>query len=137
MSFEQKNTWTYLVLAIVIPAIYFATILGQVPGTPVGEIDFIVPMITAIGLAIVISIVGSIAVSIVTRSYVTDERDKHVNRRGDSVGFAVLGALVIGPLALAMLEAEPFWIANSIYCAEVLAAIVASIVKLVAYRKGV
>ncbi len=137
MSFEQKNTWTYLVLAVVIPAIYFATILGQVPSTPVGEIDFIVPMITAIGLAIVISIVGSIAVSIVSRSYVTDERDKHVNRRGDSVGFAVLGALVIGPLALAMLEVAPFWIANSIYLAEVLAAIVASIVKLVAYRKGV
>ncbi len=137
MSFEQKNTWTYLVLAVVIPAVYFATILGQVPSTPVGEIDFIVPMITAIGLAIVISIIGSIAVSIVTRSYVTDERDKHINRRGDSVGFAVLGALVIGPLALAMLEVEPFWIANSIYLAEVLAAIVASIVKLVAYRKGV
>jgi hypothetical protein len=137
MSFEQKNTWTYLVLAVVIPAIYFAIILGQVPSTPVGEIDFIVPMIAAIGLAIVISIVGSIAVSIVSRSYVTDERDKHVNRRGDSVGFAVLGVLVIGPLALAMLEVEPFWIANSIYLAEVLAAIVASVVKLVAYRKGV
>lgn len=137
MSFEEKNTWTYLVLAVVIPVIYFATILGQVPSTPVGEIDFIVPMIMAIGLAIVIAIVGSIAVSIVSRTDVTDERDKLINRRGDAIGFGVLGSLVIVPLALAMLEVAPFWIANSIYLAEVLAAIVASIVKLVAYRKGV
>ncbi len=137
MSFEQKNTWTYLVLAVVIPAVYFTTIIGQVASTPLGEIDFIIPMITAIGLSIAISIVGSIAVSIVSRSSVTDERDKHVARRGDSVGYVVLGALAIGPLALAMLEAEPFWIANAIYLAEVVAAIVASAVKLVSYRKGV
>ena len=136
MSFEEKNIWVYLGLAVVIPVVYFATILSQVMTTPVGDIDYIIPMIGAIALAIVIAIVGSIAVSIASGSYLKDERDKQISRRGDAVGLSVLGTLAIVPLAFAMLEIAPFWIANSIYFAEVVAAIVASAVKLAAYRQG-
>ncbi len=42
----------------------------------------------------------------------------------------------LGGLALAMLRAEPFWIANAIYLGFFLSAILGSIAKIVAYRRG-
>jgi len=46
----------------------------------------------------------------------------------------VIGAL--GALILAWMEAPHFWIANVIYLAFVLQAILSSVAKLVAYRRG-
>jgi hypothetical protein len=65
-----------------------------------------------------------------------DERDSHIERLGNSVFGIALSSLVIGPLALAMLEREHFWIANSLYAALVIAGLIAAVVKVVAYRKG-
>ena len=47
----------------------------------------------------------------------------------------MLGAL--GALVLAMIEGDGFWIANTVYLCFVLSAILSSITKLVAYRRGV
>jgi hypothetical protein len=41
-----------------------------------------------------------------------------------------------GPLVLAMVGADQFWIANSLYVAYALTAVIGSAVKLVAYRRG-
>jgi hypothetical protein len=40
------------------------------------------------------------------------------------------------PFGLAMAEGDHFWIANAIYLAFVLSALTASVVKIVAYRRG-
>jgi hypothetical protein len=48
----------------------------------------------------------------------------------------VLGVLTVGPLGLAMAEADHFWIANAIYLAAAFANVVSTSVKLVAYRRG-
>ena len=40
------------------------------------------------------------------------------------------------PLLLTMAEVDYFWIANSLYLAFIIAAVVGAVVKLVAYRRG-
>jgi drug/metabolite transporter (DMT)-like permease len=138
MSFDEKNWWVYAALAVIVPAIYFATVLGQIQATPVTEIEYQRPMLTAIGAAIGLSIVASIAIAVASPRGVakTDQRDRDINRLGEHVGGLFLGVAMVPPFALAMLEFDHFWIANAMYLAFTLAALVGSVVKLVVYRRG-
>ena len=66
----------------------------------------------------------------------TDERDKDINRRGELVGYYVSSVGVVGVLALAMLRYDQFWIANALYLSFALGTLVASVAKIVTYRRG-
>ena len=138
MSFEEKNTWIYGLTAVLGGLAYAVIVGSQIPTTPVAEIDYVVPMIAAIAGAIILSIVAIIIVSVAapTEADKRDERDRLVNARGDQVGFYVMSILALVPLGLAFAEAEHFWIANSLYASFVITAIVSSLVKIAAYRRG-
>jgi hypothetical protein len=92
----------------------------------------------AIGASIIASIVIHIIVSIASPKDADkrDARDKQIDRRGELVGrwFVIAGALAA--LVLAMLQLPHFWIANVIYLGFVLSAILASVAKIVFYRRG-
>ena len=140
MSYEEKGTWIYLVVAVVGYTVYLSLVLPQVvAGVPVTDVDYVPVMLWTIGGAIVVTIVLRILVEIVFPSESTkgDVRDREIDRLGTRVGssFIVIGAL--GALVLAMLEADWFWIANVIYLCFVLSALLESITRLVAYRRGV
>jgi hypothetical protein len=138
MSYEEKGTWVDMIAVLVVSGIYFASVLSRVGEVPVGEIKYIRPLITAIIATIFATIAGYIvaAISAPSEADKKDERDKDIHRFGGSVGFTVLGVMNLLPLGLAMAEAEPFWIANAIFLAGVVAATVSSIFKIVAYRRG-
>jgi hypothetical protein len=138
VSFEEKNAWTYGLIAIVIPTVYFTIVLGRAATTPVAEIDYQWLLLGAIGAAIVASIVLAIITAMVfhTHDQQRDQRDNAIGRRGDMVGFYVMSIAALGPLVLALVNAEQFWIANSLYACFTLAALVSTVVKLVAYRRG-
>lgn len=138
MSHEEKSTWAYVVIAATLSVVYFAIVLGQVPQRAVSEIEFQVPMLAAIGMAIGLTIVAYIAVAILAPEDAgkRDQRDKDINRYGEYVGGIVLGVAALVPLILALAKADHFWIANTIYLAFVLSTISGSIVKIVAYRRG-
>jgi hypothetical protein len=138
VSFEEKSTWVYAVIAVVLPMAYFAVVLPQLSTTPAADIDYQVPLLAAIGLAIGLAIVAAIIISITAPDEAgkADQRDKDVNRFGEYVAGLVLGAAAIVPFLLAIAEAAYFWIANTLYLAFILAAIAGSVAKIVAYRRG-
>ena len=138
MSSEEKHSWIYVVVGVLVPLVYFATVLSKVPGTDVATIGYVWPMLTAIGVGIGANIVLSIMAAIISprEAGKTDVRDKEINRRGEYVGFYVMSVAAIVPLGLAMAKAEHFWIANALYLAFVLAALASAVVKIVAYRRG-
>ena len=140
MSYEEKGTWVYLVVAVVGYTVYLSLVLPQlVSGVPAAQVDYVPVMLWTIGGAIVAAIVLRILVEIVVPSESTkgDVRDREIDRLGTRVGssFIVIGALAA--LVLAMLEVDWFWIANVIYLCFVLSALLESITRLVAYRRGV
>lgn len=140
MSYEEKGVWVFLVIAVAGYGVYLGIVLPQlVAGVSVDELEYAPVMLWAIGGAIVAAIVGRILVEIVSPSGSTrgDVRDREIDRLGERVGnsFIVIGG--VGALVLALFEAHWFWIANVLYLGFVLAAILASITKIVAYRKGV
>ena len=140
MSYEEKGTWVYLAVSIAGYGVYLSLLLPQLAsGVAVEDVDYVAPMLWTIGGAIVAAIVGRILVEIVFPSESTkgDVRDREIDRLGTRVGgsFVVIGAL--GALVLSMLEVHWFWIANVVYLCFVLSALLESITRLVAYRRGV
>ena len=138
MSSEEKRSWIYAVVGVGVAAVYFATVLSEVPGADVTRIAYVRPMLIAIGAGIGLGIVASIAAAIASPREAgrTDERDRQIHRLGEYVGFYVMSIAAIVPLVLAMAEAAHFWIANALYLAFVLATLASSIAKIVLYRRG-
>jgi hypothetical protein len=149
MPFEEKMTWVNGVVTIIVPAVYFALMIGRLQSTPAADIAYQTPLIVAIVASVVLTIIGAIVVSIGASITATiqgrepedeidrkDERDKTISRHGDLVGFYVSSAGMVGVLVLTMLEADYFWIANTLYLSFVVAMVVSSVVKLVAYHRG-
>jgi hypothetical protein len=138
LSYEEKNTWVFAVLAPIGYLVYVVLVLTQLGGRPLEEADYVPPMLGTILGAIVVGILGGMITGALSGKDAgkSDQRDKQINRFGEYVGsaFLVMGAL--GALVLAWFEAPHFWIANVIYLAFVLQAILSSIAKLVAYRRG-
>jgi predicted membrane protein len=138
MSFREKNLWIYAVLVAAVSGVYFAIVLGQLRNTAVSDVAYQRPLLTAIGVVIVLTIAGTIVVAILSPKEAdkTDERDKNIDRLGESVGYMVAGFLMLVPLGLAMTDSATFWIANTIYAGFVASTLVSTAVKVVAYRRG-
>jgi hypothetical protein len=149
VPFEEKITWVNAVVAVVVPVVYFATVLGRLGHESAAGISYQGPLLIAIGASVALTIVGSILAGIGTgisaelrgRSASEeidrkDERDKQISRHGDLVGFYVSSVGMVGVLALTMLKYEYFWIASSLYLSFVVGTLVGSAVKIAAYHRG-
>jgi hypothetical protein len=143
VSYEEKNTWVFAFIAPLGLVVYLALLFTQLDGRPLAEADYVWPMAGTILGAIVVGILGGIVVGIVTGitsggkdTGKSDQRDKQIGRFGEQIGnsFIVIGG--VGALVLCFIEAPHFWIANLLYVCFVLAAILSSVAKLVAYRRG-
>ena len=138
MSFEEKGAWVYAATVLALPVIYFATILGQLQTTAVTEIDYQGRLLAAVGATIALTIVAMIGIGIASPEEAgkSDQRDKEINRLGEYVGGATLGVGMIVPFGFALAEVAHFWIANAMFLVFVVAGLVGTIVKLIAYRRG-
>lgn len=138
MTFTERNVWVFAIVSLASFLAYAAVILARARDQPIEDVDYVAPMLWSIGLAIVASILGTIFVSVVWRqdNHRKDQRDKEIDRIGEYTGqsFLVIGGLA--GLVLAMVEADWFWIANTLYLGFILSAMLGSITKIGLYRRG-
>ncbi len=138
MSFEEKGTWVYTVVTVGAYLAYLSIIIGRAENVPLAEVSYVSTMLWTIAIIIALSIAGHIAVAISKPSEAdkSDVRDKEIYRFGEYIGGIVVGVGMVVPLGLTMAEFDHFWIANAIFLVFVLSGITSSIVKIVAYRRG-
>jgi hypothetical protein len=136
MSYEEKSVRVMLVLAVVSYGAYLVIILSGLDGGLLHEADYVLPMLWTIGGSILASIVIHMFLGAPAKREKRDRRDLEIDRFGEFIGSGLLVIGAVAALIFAMLELEYFWIANVIYLAFVLSAIVASVAKMVAYRSG-
>jgi hypothetical protein len=138
MSSEEKQAWIYAVVGLVVPAVYFAVILGRLSTSAPEQVSYVVPLLVAIGVGIVANIVLTMATAVAAPHEAgrKDERDRQITRLGDAVGFYAMSTAALGPLVLAMVGAAQFWIAQALYLAFVLAALASAVARILAYRRG-
>jgi hypothetical protein len=137
MSFDEKRAWIQAVVAVGGYGTYLAIILGRAGQTPLAELHYVTTLLWTVGGAIVAAIVLHMVSGMVSRNGTQkDQRDREINRFGEHIGqsFVVVGA--VAALLMAMAEFRYFWIANTIYLAFVLSAVLGSVAKIVAYRRG-
>lgn len=138
MSYEEKGTWVYLVTSAGAYAVYLAIILGRWRSVPVAEVPYVPVLLWTTGASIVASIVGRVVVETASPSDSRrgDVRDRDVSRFGEYASRWFLVAGAAAALVMAMVKVDYFWIANVIYLGFVLWAVAGSVLKLVAYRRG-
>jgi uncharacterized membrane protein YeaQ/YmgE (transglycosylase-associated protein family) len=138
MSYEERGQWVYLAATTIAYGAYLVLMLGRAGSTPLQEIDYVPILLWTIGAAIAGSIIGRITIEIVrpSESHREDVRDKEIGRFGEYVSGMILGIGMVGPFILTLTEADHFWIANAIYLVFVVQAVVGTVIKLVAYRRG-
>jgi predicted membrane channel-forming protein YqfA (hemolysin III family) len=138
VPYQEKRAWIYAAVAVLVPVAYTAVLIARAPADGIAAGRYVVPMLIAVGASIALNILAVAVVAGAAPKEATagDERDRAIGQRGDHVAFYVLSIAALVPLVLAMREAPYFWIANSLYLAFALAALVSSVVKIVAYRRG-
>ena len=141
MTFEEKSTWAVAVVTVLVYGWYFIKIIGDAASTPVAEIEYQGLLASMVGVFVVLLIVSHVVITGVAAATTggiegSDVRDQEIGRFGEYVGGTFLAVGMLLPFALALIEAEHFWIANAIYLVFALYSIIGTSIKLVAYRRG-
>jgi hypothetical protein len=138
MSYEEKRIWVYLVTSAGAYGVYLAIVFERALRTPIAQVPYVSTLLWTTVASMVASMVGRTMVETArpSDSRRGDVRDKEISRFGEyaSRWFVIVGAAAAFCMALA--KWDYFWIANVIYLGFVLWATVGSVVKLVAYRRG-
>jgi len=138
VSYEEKGTWVYLVTSAGAYVAYLAIMLGRVASTPVAQVPYIAVLLWTGGASIVANMAERMLVETARPgdSRQADVRDKEIYRFGEYASRWFLVAGAAAALLMAMAKWDYFWIANVIYLGFVLWAVGGSVLKLVAYRRG-
>jgi len=138
VSYEEKGIWVYLVTSAGAYAVYLVIVLGRLASVPAGQVSYVPVLLWTAGASVLASVIGRTLVETArpSDSRRGDVRDREISRFGEYAArwFVVAGAAA--GLVMAMARWEYFWIANVIYLGFVLWAVAGSVVKLVAYRRG-
>jgi hypothetical protein len=140
MSIAQKRAWAMMIASTAAYLVYVVLIVTNLRD-PMSDTPYVAPLLWTVGGSVVATVLAEIGFAVSTRregkaALRTDERDHEIDRFGEHVGqaFIVIGA--IGALVMAMLQWPYFWIANLIYLAFVLSAVLGSAARLAAYRQS-
>ena len=138
MSYEEKGIWAYLIAVAGSYAVYVVIIIGRLGTTPVSQVHYAATLLwtTVASTAASVAIRTAMETARPSESHRRDVRDREIGRFGEHASrwFVVFAAGAA--MLMAMARWEYFWIANVIYLGFVLWAIAGSVLKVVAYRRG-
>ena len=138
MSFKEKSTVVLLAVFVIVYGAYFAIVLTEAASTPAGQIEYQGLLVGMVIVLVILIAAGHIVIAVASpeEADLEDERDKLIELRGDRAGGIVvtIGALV--GLALAMAEAEWFWIAQVLLAGIVVGEVLKFSLMLVTYRRA-
>ena len=139
MSSEQKGVWIELAVTVSVYVFYAFAVLGEVRRSSWAQADYVPLMLWTIAASIAATVIVRTVVAAISPKDAgkRDIRDRQIYRFGEYAGRWAVIAGALGGLVLATLRVEPFWIANEIYLAFFISAVVAGIAKLIGYRRGV
>ncbi len=142
MVYQERNTWSSLVATIVAMTVYVVLVVQRADGRPLTDVEWAPLMLWTIGG----SIVGAILVSILWGILAgmrdpdgvgqSDQRDRDIAHMADRVGQAFMVIAGLGAIVLCAVEADGFWIANTLFFGFALSALVGGVARVVAYRRG-
>ncbi|GAB2578168.1 hypothetical protein Aab01nite_10170 [Paractinoplanes abujensis] len=125
MTTQERRAWSLAVSGLVGYGVYLALVAVDVSYGPA--------LLGTVGGAIVVNIAVDVLFG---GGQKADQRDREIGRFGDHIGQSLVVAGAVAAMVMALFEARYFWIANVIYLAFVLSAVLGSTAKIFAYRRG-
>ena len=122
MPTQERRAWSLAVTSLIGYFVYLGLLLAG--------ISYVPALLWTVGGATVVNIFFG------GRSEKLDQRDREIGRFGDHIGQSLVVAGAVAAMLLALFEARYFWIANVIYLAFVLSAVLGSTAKIYSYRRG-
>ena len=138
MSYEEKGVWAYLLSSAGAYIAYLAIVVPRLFRTPAAHVSYLAPLlVTTIASIFISTVVRSVLeVARPSDSSKADVRDRDIARFGEHASrWCVVGGAAAG-FFMAFRQWDYFWIANVIYLGFVLWAVVGSVLRLVAYHRG-
>jgi hypothetical protein len=138
MSYEEKGVWAYLLSSAGAYIVYLAIVVPRLFHTPAANVSYFVPLlVTTLASVLIATVVRSaLEVARPSDSSKADVRDRDIARFGEHASrWCVIGGATAGFIG-ALDHWDYFWIANVIYLGFVLWAGVGSVLRLVAYHRG-
>jgi len=138
VSFEEKSVWTYLVSMTGAYAVYLAIVVPRLAHTPAADVSYIPPLMLTTLAAAVIALLARSAMEVARPSDTGDPdvRDRDIARAAEQPSRWCLVAASAVAFFLAAEHVGDFWIANVVYLGLMLSLLVGSVVRLVAYHRG-
>jgi hypothetical protein len=138
MSYEEKGVWAYLVSSAGAYIVYLVIVVPRLSHTPASDVSYFVPLlVTTLASVVAATVVRSVLeVARPSDSNKADARDRDIARFGEHASrWCVVGGATAGFIG-ALDHWDYFWIANAIYLGFVSWAVVGSVLRLVAYHRG-
>ena len=142
MVYEERNKWSALVVTLITTIAYVIVVVQAADGGPLTDVEWWPIMAWTIGVSIVATVVISVLWGIIAGMFdpdgvgKSDQRDRDISRMGDRVGYFAIVIGGLGVIVLSAIEADTFWIANTMFFGFALSAIVGGIASVIAYRRG-
>ena len=148
MGMEERSAWVQVFAFAITTGAYLVIVLPQVSSKPIDEVEWVAPLLWALGISILTVIIGSIiagvggAIGLTMRGLSadtelsSDSRDKDIARHARLRTYWVMPVLSMGALILAMLDVDTFWIGTFVFVVATIGAIADAVVRIRAYRRG-
>jgi|GEM_PF-2479229 uncharacterized membrane protein len=139
MSYEEKSAWLNATVFTGVYGWYILDVLALSDGAALVDTPFLWSMIGATIASVVLLMVGNIGIAIASREEKPkpDLRDKTVFRSAAYSSHWLLYGGGVAVIALAVMEADLFWIANLMYFTMWCASVLLESLRVVFYRRGV
>jgi|SRR5579863_9649625 len=139
MSYEEKGTWAYLVASAGSYIVYLVIVLTRLQSTPAAQVQYVAVLLWTVAASVIASTIIRTLIETArpSESRRSDVRDKEIARQGEHVSRWFVFAGAAAALAMAMAKWDYFWIANVIYLGFTLWAVASSVLRLIAYRRGI
>ena len=138
MSYEEKGVWAYLLSSAGAYVAYLAIVVPRLFHTPAAQVTYLLPLLVTTLASVVVATVVRSALEVVrpSDSSKADVRDRDIARFGEHASrWCIVGGAIAGLIG-AWRHWDYFWIANVIYLGFVLWAVVGSVLRLLAYHRG-
>jgi hypothetical protein len=148
MSMDERATWVQLIFTAITGVGYLIAVAPQAMAGPIEDVDWLAPMLWAIGITIIGVIIGSIMAGIggaigltlrgrnVDAELASDFRDKAIENHSRLRTYWMLGAIFVTMLVLLAFEVDHFWIASALFVGLSIQTITAQVIKIRSYRRG-
>ena len=137
MSFREKSAWLLVGIVVVAYGWYVTSVMAQIDDVAVADVAYQRSAVAATMVVVVLVAVSHVALAAIGPA---DQRHPDstaaIRRYARSTGGIVITAAAVLGMALAMAEADYFWIANVILAGLVVAELSAAGFEIVIYRRG-